>query len=408
LKLKILIVLFLFVGKSLLADEVVLKNGKVYENVKANLLRSVIQFTFEEKLLTFKKSDVKRIRLRPVILKPPTNEVERLAYEAERIRVAEALQNNTDWEMTSNSKQSVAVIKLLPGSGVSLAEVESVTNLIRTSLVKTKLFVIIDTTSLESSAKQSECPPNKKDCAPKLPENVKVNKLVTGTLTRLGNKYLINGTVLDGKENKVVFAEKAAATSQDKLEEASEYFAKKVAGGLMEDWNEALTAKENETYANLQYVWRSSLIPGLGQWKYGKDKEDSSSVKKGFAFGAVTAVLLINVIYHVQKLSSARESYDSNHRFFFLTPSGSGLELIALNADNQSFANWQNVSNTTKLSAYALIGFYLYNVIDAFFLGKPFFSRKESTSGIFILPSKYTYSNGLRENYYTIGMQFQF
>jgi TolB-like protein len=408
LRTKIGIIVFLILtAQSIVSDTVVLKNGKTYENVKTILLKNSVRFSFEKNLLTFSKSEVNRIRLRPVILKPPTNETERLEYEAERIRVAEALQNNTDWEMTSTSKQSVAVIKLLPGSGVSLAEVESVTNLIRTSLVKTNLFSVIDTSAFESSAKKKDCPAGKKDCVEKLPESIKVNKIITGTLTKLGKKYIINGNALDGKDNHIVFAEKASASSVEKLEEASEYFAKKVAGGLMEDWNEALNSKEAETYANIPYIWRSALLPGLGQWKFGKDKEDSFATKKGFGYGAASFILLANVFYNTQKLAAARETYDTNHRNFFLTPSGSGLELIAFSLDNSSFSDLQNASKDTKLAAGLFIGFYIFNIADAFFLGRPIFGAKKSSSGLFFLPSKSILANGQKEDFYTLGIQFQ-
>ena len=69
--------------------------------------------------------------------------------------------------------------------GVTVAEVESVTNLIRTSLVKTKLFVIVDTTNLTK-----DCPKDVKDCGVKLAANVKLNKVVTGTITKIGKNTI--------------------------------------------------------------------------------------------------------------------------------------------------------------------------------------------------------------------------
>jgi TolB-like protein len=402
MNLKIILFTLFFLTSSLLADTVELKNGKLFENVKANLLKTELQFSFEGKLLVFKKSEVKRIRLKPVLLKPPVTDLEKLEYEKERVRVAEALQQTTDWEMSKNSKISIAILQLSPGSGVSVAEVESVTNLIRTNLVKTKLFIIVDTSLLTK-----DCPKDGKDCSKLLASNVKINKVVTGTITKLGKKYLLNGNVLDSKNNTIDFAEKATADNNDKLEEAAEYFAKKIAGGIMEYWEESVTAKEQEMYANIQYVWRSALLPGLGQWQYGKDKEESFARKKGIGFGITTIILVGNLFYQGQKLNSAKDNYHQTHNIYFLVPFGSGLEYVGLAKDNSSFSEYQRATNTAKLSAEILIGFYIYNIVDAFFQGKSLFGAKKQTSGFFFFPSK-SYANGTKEETYTIGFQYQF
>lgn len=391
-----------FLTSNLPADTVELKNGKIYENVRANLLKTELQFSYENKLLVFPKKEVKRIRLKPVLLKPPVTELEKLEYEKERVRVAEALQQTSDWEMSKNSKISIAILQLSPGSGVSVAEVESVTNLIRTNLVKTKLFIIVDTSLITK-----DCPKDTKDCSKLLPANLKINKVVTGTITKLGKKYLLNGNVLDSKNNTIDFAEKATADNNEKLEEAAEYFAKKIAGGIMEYWDEAVTAKEQETYANMQYVWRSALVPGLGQWQYGKDKEDSLARKKGIGFGITTLILVGNLFYQGQKRDNARDEYQTIHNVYFLVPFGSGLEYIGLAKDNSSFSEYQRAANTTRISAEVLIAFYLYNVVDSFFQGKSLFGAKKQASGFYFFPSK-SYAYGTKEETFTVGFQYQF
>lgn len=402
MKLRI-ITIILLLQTALYADIVELKNGKIFENVKANLLKTELQFEYESKLMVFKKAEVKRIRLKPVLLKPPVTDQEKLAYEAERVRVAEALQSTTDWEMSANSKPAVAILQLSPGSGVTVAEVESVTNLIRTSLVKTKLFVIVDTSTLAK-----DCPKDVKDCSSKIAANVKLNKVVTGTITKIGKKYYINGNVLDSKQNTIDFAEKASADTPEKLEDAAEYFAKKVAGGIMEFWGEAIQAKETESYANLKYVWRSSLLPGLGQWQYSKDKEDKTNRNKAFIFGGIGVLLSVNLFFQLQTRDKDHEAYNQSHRNFFLAPFASSSELLLLAVDNGNYAKYGQSYQTTRNSAYVLIGFYLFNVFDAFFLGKPYFNfKKDSTTGFFFFPSM-AIVNGLKENNYTIGMQVQF
>jgi TolB-like protein len=384
------------------ADIVELRTGKLYENVKVAILRNAVLFNWDQKPLSFKKSEVRRIKLRPVLLKQPTNELERLEYEAERIRVAEALQSTVEWEMSANSKPALAILQLSAGGGVEVGEVESVTNLIRTSLVKTKLFTIVDV-----SLVMKDCPKDTKDCSKHVADNVKVNKIITGTITKLGKKYLINGNVLDSKKNTIDFAEKASADSTEKLEEASEYFAKKIAGGIMEYWDEAVSAKEQETYASVQYAWRSALIPGWGQLQYGKDKEDSFSRKKGIVFGITTFVLIANLYYQGQKTNDAKNTYESTHNLFFLAPAGSSLDTVLFIEDNNRFTQYEKTAQVAKMSAGVLIGFYIFNIGDALLSGKSLFGAKKQTSGLFFFPSK-SYAYGTREENYTIGFQFQF
>lgn len=399
---RILLIILLFLQTTLFADTVTLKNGKTFENVKANLLRTEVQFTHEDKLLSFKKKEIRSIRLKPVLLKPPANDLERLEYERERVRVAEALQSTTDWEMSANSKPAVAILQLSPGSGVTVAEVESVTNLIRTSLVKTKLFVVLDTSTLTK-----DCSQDVKDCTNKIGANVKLNKVVTGTITKIGNKYYINGNVLDSKKNNTIdFAEKATADSPEKLEDAAEYFAKKVAGGIMEFWGEAVQAKEQETYANLKYVWRSSLLPGLGQWQYSEDKEDNTTKNESYLFGGIAILLTANLFLQVQTRDKYQKAYSESHRNFFLSPLGSGAEILFYSVDNDNYSKYEKSHILTINSAFLLIGFYLYNVVDAFFLGKPYFN-KETTSRFFLIPSM-ALVNGSKENNYILGVNFQF
>ncbi len=392
----------LFITTSASADIVELRNGKIFENVKVAILRNAVLFNWEQKPLSFRKSEVKRIKLRPVLLKQPTTELERLEYEAERIRVAEALQSTVEWEMSANSKPSIAVLQLSAGGGVQVGEVESVTNLIRTSLVKTKLFTIVDITLV-----MKDCPKDTRDCSKHIADNVKVNKIITGNITKLGKKYLINGNVLDSKKNTIDFAEKASADSTEKLEEASEFFAKKVAGGIMEYWDEAVSAKEQETYANVQYAWKSALIPGWGQWVYGKDKEDSLARKKGIGFGINTFVLFANLYYQGQKVNGAKSSYESTHNLFFLAPVGTSLDTVLFIEDNNRFTQYEKVARTAKVSAAILIGFYLFNIGDALLQGKSIFGAKKDSTGFFFFPSK-SYAYGTREENYTIGFQFQF
>ena len=91
------IFIFLFIFPSLLfSDTVELRSGKIFQNVKAKILKTSVEFDSEGSHQNFPKSSVKSIRLKPVVLKPPVTKEEVSEYEKEKVRVAESLQN-ADW-----------------------------------------------------------------------------------------------------------------------------------------------------------------------------------------------------------------------------------------------------------------------------------------------------------------------
>ena len=94
------------------------------------------------------------------------------------------------------------------------------------------------------------------------------------------------------------------------------------------------------------------------------------------------------------------------NRNFFLSPLGSGAEILFYSVDNDNYSKYEKSHILTINSAFLLIGFYLYNVVDAFFLGKPYFN-KETTSRFFLIPSM-ALVNGSKENNYILGVNFQF
>lgn len=410
---------FTFSAKNLLADNVELKNAKVYENVKAGISPTTVRFIFEEKQLAFKKVEVKRIRLKPVISKPPVTDIEKAEYDAERIRVAEALQNTSDKEIAGVDKPAIVILQFSAGDGVQLNEVETVTNLIRTSLVKTKLFEIVDTSSL-----LKDCPKQTKDCVNQLPQDVRRNKIITGTITKLGKTYYINGNVLDAKKNSIDFAETSSASNVDKLDAASENFAKKVAGGIMEYLEEPTKGKEElasaneekKNFRNVQYLWRSALLPGWGQIKYATENDKKYAKYKGIGFASLISLLSIYTYSSYTDLKKQENSSNSFHNFYLLYPKGSLLEQGLLIEDEKRNQALQDSTREIMAGIYAIGFIYFLNVVDSFFPEKYFVgfgtpSSKTQALSIQFLPEKNSQNlnQGFSNNpYFLFSYQWRF
>jgi TolB-like protein len=380
-----------------------LKSGKIFENVKTKITKEAVQFISDGKQMAFEKKLIKNIRLRSIISKPPVTAKEKLEVEAERVRVAETLQTETDWEMEPEARPVVAVVLFRAGKGVSLAEAESVTNLIQTGLVKSKLFNVVDVSSLSKTCTDDEI-----DCAKKIRAKRNINKIVTGSITKLGNKYLLNGYVVNDTNNSIDFAEKSSANTILELENTSEYFSKKIAGGIMEFWEEAMTAKELEAFKNVKYVWRSAIFPGLGQWKYGDDEKENFSKYKAYAFGGITLGLIGNLLSKESTKIESRNQYTISYNLFFLLSSGNNTEILGFINQANKFNNYETATENTKLAAGMLIGFYFINLFDSFFQGRYYLpTRNTKQTNLFFYPTK-SLSSGTKEDIYSIGVNYQF
>ncbi|MCB1160780.1 MAG: hypothetical protein H7A25_03130 [Leptospiraceae bacterium] len=143
------------------ADVLTLKDGRTIENVKA---------TIEEKYLRIKHSSgrqelikkvaVKTLKLKPVIwtneLSP--GEFQKDLYEKERIRVADALLANSEWVLPEGEKPRLIFIDFRAGQGISKAKAEALSNIIRTKVSKTGLFVLIDSRSIQKALEKKNVP----------------------------------------------------------------------------------------------------------------------------------------------------------------------------------------------------------------------------------------------------------
>ena len=375
---------FIFINTPILSDTVFMKSGKTYENVRAKIRQGSVDFELDGKPMSFSKALVKGIKLKPVISRPPTNAKEQEEYDKERIRIADALQDSPDFAGGEVGKPRVAVVNFQPGTGVSYGEAETITSLITQRLVKTKLFIIVDKLTLDKITKDCKIG---EDCSKTVAEKIGANKVLTGIITKIQNKYYINGSIIDKKNSKVDFAEKTTANNIDEMETASDLFSKKVAGGILDFWDEPLFTPDKVN--SIPFVWRSAVFPGFGQFYYGVQAENRIEKGKGIVFGLITVSLLANVADSYSKYNSLKDTYNTGHIFFLLSANRSNLELYTYLKDTENFNNLRDGSNKIGLALGAFAGFYIINLADAFFLGRTIFKKPESRQSMFnIYPSR--------------------
>lgn len=360
----------------ILADTLVLKNGKTLENVRTRLSKDAVSVTSADgKVLNFAKAEVRSIRLRPVIAKAN----DRKELEQERIRIADTLTESSDWEIDPSLKPKVAVISFHAGKGVTEAEAETILELISSGFVKTKLFMVVDKLTLDQAAKELNCSP--RDCSDAIVKKVKASKVVTGSITKAGNKFFINGNIIDPVKDNIDFAETATADSAAGFQAASELFAKKAAGGISDYTDIGIGLKGGEN--KYEALVRSAVLPGWGQYNYGVKNGSSWHKGKGIAFGSLFAVSLLHVAYRNAEYNKAKKSFDSVHGTFLIAPFGSGAELLYFAKDKTEYSNLKRATGDVQNAALFAGFVYLLNLTDSFFIGKRFlgFGSMEKKTG---------------------------
>ncbi|MCZ8158028.1 MAG: hypothetical protein O9264_18045 [Leptospira sp.] len=399
--------------QEILADTVILKNGQSFENVRTEIQSDTVSFVFEGKKKEIQKVKVKSVKLKPVfanvaekltttISKAPTRE----AISQERIRLAESLMNQIDWEAEIGDKPKLAVLNFQAGSGVAKGELETAVEIIITTLVKTNLFIVIDSQTIakvksEQEKYNEDCKNGTKDCSAKLGELLSANRVLTGKITKINGNYFVNGSIIDPVNNRIDFAESETAETAAKLPQASESFAKKIAGGVLE-YSEVAYATTTRIQ-NLSYIKKSAVIPGYGQYAYSIDKGSTLQKYKGFAWGVITLGLITQSWISFQDFQNAKANYEVSKDLLLLA-SNSQLDLVALINEQSSLDRLQEQANVSKASVASLGIFYLLNIADTYFLPHSVSNKDLGFSNFRITtsPSTYMAGNHTREQVITV------
>jgi TolB-like protein len=344
------------------ADILTLKNGKVLENAKTiKITKDSIEISVDGKTSKFPKAMVKSLRLKPVTTKNAVGEKDKTDYEKEKIRIAETLQQTTEWEIDPERKLRVAVLNFRNGTGVEAGEVETIAEMITNSLVRTKLFLVVDKITVEKALKDNAAKCEGKNCdSTSLSSFLNTSKIITGSVTKVGKKYFINGSIIDTGKNKIDFAETAEAENRDRFSEAADYFAKKAAGGIADYADLGISTSLPDK--NLPQLARSAVLPGFGQWKKGE------KVKASFLFTS-TLITIGFLVKANSDYTQTKAEYDRNVAFGYLSFASStpGIGFYSSVQSNQARSELSSSANQLQGLSILLVGLYIYNLADAYY-----------------------------------------
>ncbi|MEW6041354.1 MAG: CsgG/HfaB family protein, partial [Elusimicrobiota bacterium] len=114
------------------------------------------------------------------------------------------------------------------GRNVSAVDALAVSDLLRIGLVNTNLFNIVNRSNMqqlldEQKFQMTGC--TSQDCAVKMGKMLNVQKMIVGSVIKLGEKYYITASAVDVETGRVVSSQKVESNSLEKLAEKAEELA---------------------------------------------------------------------------------------------------------------------------------------------------------------------------------------
>ncbi|HBU69069.1 MAG TPA: hypothetical protein DEE98_01655 [Elusimicrobia bacterium] len=151
--------------------------------------------------------------------------------------VSFSAENASEKEKTEAVKQEAAKINLavsdFEGRNVEAADAASVSDLMRTGFVNTGKFIVVNRGNMQQILQEQSLQASgitSEEYAAKIGKLLNVQKVVVGTVSKLGQNYYINASMVDVETSKIDTSKKIKAESLENLAEKTETLAEILAG----------------------------------------------------------------------------------------------------------------------------------------------------------------------------------
>ena len=132
-------------------------------------------------------------------------------------------------------KMRIAIMDVIPSSGISADVAVSVSELIRTEMFNTGLFRVVEREQMDKIMKESELQSSgctDTECAVKLGKMLSVDRMMVGKISKLGGKFIINARIINIERAEMEFADKATVESEGDLDRGVAQFAQNIAARI--------------------------------------------------------------------------------------------------------------------------------------------------------------------------------
>ena len=261
----------------------------------------------------------------------------------------------------AEEKMRIAIIDLQAKEVPNIIAV-GVSNMIRSDLVDTGLFTVVERQQMSEILKEQEfqmtgCTDNK--CAVEVGKLLSARKMVMGDITKIGGAYIITIRVVDVEKGVAEFSSKEKAASDSDLDKTASALTAKLIGRITgKTKSELLAGLEARTMSG--YYLRS-IIPGWGQLYADRNLEGGTFLGL-FAAGCGFSG------WAYYNLSARKKSYND-------LPRGSS-------EFDGKYSDYRSAVNLFNISLYVLAGIYVAHWADAIFIAKPDFAKKDEKSAL--------------------------
>jgi len=132
----------------------------------------------------------------------------------------------------AQEKMNLAVAEF-EARNVSAMDAAAISDFVRTELVKTGSFNILERRNMEhllSEQKFQMTGCTTEECAVKMGQVLNVQRIIIGTLLKFGAKWYVNADMIDVESAKIISSEKVEANAQEELVELMEVLAATLSG----------------------------------------------------------------------------------------------------------------------------------------------------------------------------------
>jgi hypothetical protein len=200
-------------------------------------------------------------------------------------------------------KMRVAVVDL-KADGVPARTARTVSDMIRTDMVNTGRFTVIERAQMDAIMKEqglqmTGC--TDQDCAVQVGKIVSARKILVGSVSPLGTAIVINVRIVDVEKGLVDYAAREKAASEATLDTAVSLLTKNLSGRIAGD-HRMKEGRSSGTVPMTGYYLRS-IVPGWGQFYAGE-------TWKGYAFSGAFAAAAAFSIYAIVNYGKKKKAYD--------------------------------------------------------------------------------------------------
>lgn len=132
-------------------------------------------------------------------------------------------------------KMRIAIMDVIPSSGISQDVAISVSELIRTEMFNTGLFRVVEREQMDKIMKETELQTSgctDTECAVKVGKMLSVDRMMVGKISKLGGKFIINARIINIERAEMEFADKATVENESDLDRGVAQFAQSIAARI--------------------------------------------------------------------------------------------------------------------------------------------------------------------------------